>query len=209
MEDFHLLQLGAKFAARYHRHQLRDDDVPYVSHPFRVCLTLSNLFRIDDPETLCAALLHDLIEDTPVDHDDIAARFGPEVADLVAAMTKDMRLPEVEREAAYDEQIRKGSWKVRAIKLADTYDNLCDAPTEKVGKAISKAERAIVCAGGDERLAKGVAILRERIDLVPDLAPMKRLWQEDRGETGGTADPGHSRPFSGGLETPGGAEAKP
>lgn len=178
MDDFHLLQWGASYAARHHRHQERDGETPYVSHPFRVCLTLAHLFGIDDAPTLCAALLHDLIEDTTVDYDDIAKKFGSEVAGYVAAMTKDMRLPEEQREAAYDEQIRSAPWQVRAIKLADAYDNLCDATTEKVEKAKVKAERAIACAGDDEVLAKGGAILQERIDILPELAVMERLWQE-------------------------------
>src|SRR6266702_142461 len=93
---------AAAFAARAHQGQLRKDkQTPYVSHVFRVCLILRDLFGFDDPRILCAAMLHDTIEDTTTDFDDLAERFSPEVAEWVALLTKDKRLPEAEREAAY------------------------------------------------------------------------------------------------------------
>src|ERR1044072_1672501 len=77
-----------------HRPQLRKSrETPYVSHVFRVCLVVRHVFGFDDPKMLAAALLHDTIEDTATDCDDIIERFGPEVAAWVAALTKDMRLP--------------------------------------------------------------------------------------------------------------------
>ena len=79
---------AAAFAARAHQHQLRKDGrTPYVSHPFRVCLVVRHLFGIDDPRIHAAALLHDTIEDTTTDYDDIVERFGPDVAGWVAAVT--------------------------------------------------------------------------------------------------------------------------
>src|SRR5437763_2375734 len=90
------------FAARAHRHQLRKDkDTPYVAHVFRVCLVVRHVFGFDDPKLLAAALLHDTIEDTPVDCDDILERFGDDVGRWVGALTKDMRLPHDAREVAY------------------------------------------------------------------------------------------------------------
>src|SRR5262245_22521267 len=82
---------AASFAARAHRHQMRKDgETPYAAHPFRVCLVVRHVFGIDDPKVLTAAMLHDTIEDTPTDYDDVLDRFGPEVAGWVAALTKDM-----------------------------------------------------------------------------------------------------------------------
>ncbi|MCI0703124.1 MAG: HD domain-containing protein [Planctomycetia bacterium] len=118
---------AAAFAARAHRHQVRkDNDTPYVSHVFRVCLTVRHVFGFDDPRMLAAALLHDTIEDTNTDCDDILERFGPEVANWVTALTKDMRLPHDEREDAYGKQLANAPWQVKALKLADMYDNLAD-----------------------------------------------------------------------------------
>lgn len=150
-----LWQKAAAFAARAHRHGVRKDgQTPYISHVVRVALTIRQVFGFEDEAVLAAALLHDTIEDTGTDYDEILEEFGPEVADLVALMTKDMRLVESARERAYDDQLRKGSWKARLIKLADVYDNLTDALQGKasLGTMIDKAERAIGLAKDDARL---------------------------------------------------------
>lgn len=119
---------ASAFAARAHRHQLRKDRAtPYVSHVFRVCLVVRHVFGFDDPKMLAAALLHDTIEDTATDCDDIVEEFGPDVARWVAALTKDMRLPNDEREAAYVKVLSTAEWQVKACKLADIYDNLGDS----------------------------------------------------------------------------------
>jgi guanosine-3',5'-bis(diphosphate) 3'-pyrophosphohydrolase len=119
---------AASFAARAHRNELRKDGrTPYAAHPFRVCLVVRHVFGIDDPRVLMAALLHDTIEDTPTDYDNIAERFGADVAAWVAALTKDMRLPEAEREEAYHRALANAGWQVIVCKLADIYDNLSDS----------------------------------------------------------------------------------
>jgi len=118
------------FAARAHRHQLRKDGItPYASHPFRVAMVVRQVFGCDDPDVLAAVVLHDTIEDTPTDFDDLSTRFGPAVAGWVAALTKDMRLPEDEREAAYVRVLSAAGWQVVLCKLADIYDNLGDSAT--------------------------------------------------------------------------------
>jgi (p)ppGpp synthase/HD superfamily hydrolase len=123
-----LIFQAAAFAARAHRHQVRKDrDTPYVSHVFRVCLVVRHVFGFDDPKMLAAALLHDTIEDTNTDCDDIIERFGPEVAGWVAALTKDMRLPHDDREAEYMRVLESADWQVKVCKLADIYDNLGDS----------------------------------------------------------------------------------
>jgi len=116
------------FAARAHRHQLRKDNVtPYVSHPFRVCLVLRHVFGIDDPQALMAAVLHDTVEDTNTDYDDLAERFGTQIADWVAALSKDKRHQEQPREQEYQAALADGSWQVQVCKLADIFDNLMDS----------------------------------------------------------------------------------
>lgn len=126
--DTTLLLEAVSFAARAHRHQLRKDkETPYAAHPFRVCLIARHVFGIDDPKVLAAAVLHDTIEDTTTDYDDLVERFGPDVARWTAALTKDMRLPDAEREAAYHAQLAAADWPVQIGKLADVYDNLTDS----------------------------------------------------------------------------------
>jgi (p)ppGpp synthase/HD superfamily hydrolase len=129
MSDPHeIIFEAAAFAARAHRNQFRKDkETPYFSHPVRVCLVVRQVFGFDDPQMLTAALLHDTIEDTTTDCDDIIERFGPVVARWVAALSKDSRIPHDERETEYARIIATAEWQVKAIKLADLYDNLNDS----------------------------------------------------------------------------------
>jgi guanosine-3',5'-bis(diphosphate) 3'-pyrophosphohydrolase len=122
-----LLLEAIAFAARAHRHQVRkDNQTPYASHAFRVCLVLRDVFGVEDRLALTAAVLHDTIEDTTTDYDDLAERFGAAVAGWVAALTKDKRLPEPAREEAYCRQFAQAPWQVQVCKLADIFDNLMD-----------------------------------------------------------------------------------
>ena len=122
-----LILQAVAFAARAHHGQMRKDDkTPYVSHPMRVCLVVREVFGFDDPRMLLAAILHDTVEDTRTDFDDIEAIFGSEVAHWVSLLSKDKRLPENEREQAYCDGLESAPWQVRACKLADMYDNMTD-----------------------------------------------------------------------------------
>jgi guanosine-3',5'-bis(diphosphate) 3'-pyrophosphohydrolase len=142
-----LLFQAVSFAARAHRHQLRKDGTtPYAAHPFRVCLVVRHVFGIDDPKVLTAAVLHDTIEDTTTDYDDLAENFGGDVAAWVAALTKDMRLPDGVKEDTYYHVLAGAPWQVLVCKLADIYDNLGDsaALTQKGReKAITRAAHAL------------------------------------------------------------------
>ena len=130
LERDRIWRRAAAFAARLHaNHARKDGRTPYFSHPARVAMTVRDTFGLDDPEAIAAAFLHDTIEDTPADYDDIADRFGPIVADLVAALTKNMILPEAEREADYDARLSRADWRARLIKLADVLDNAEDLHT--------------------------------------------------------------------------------
>jgi len=132
-DPFRPLLEAVSFAARAHRHQTRKDGVtPYVSHAIRVCLVVRCVFGIDDAEVLAAAVLHDTIEDTTTDYDDIAGHFGQRVAGWVAQLSKDKRVEEAERETRYAAEVVGAAWQVQLIKLADIYDNLNDAATAAV-----------------------------------------------------------------------------
>ena len=125
-----LMFQAVSFAARAHRHQVRKDGTtPYAAHPFRVCLVVRHVFGIDDVKVLTTAVLHDTIEDTTTDFDDLAEKFGTEVATWVAALSKDMRLQDVAKEDAYHQVLATAPWQVLICKLADLYDNLSDSPT--------------------------------------------------------------------------------
>lgn len=172
-----LWQHAAAFAARAHRHQLRKDkETPYVSHPFRVAMTVRHVFGCDDPVAIAAALLHDTIEDTATDYDDIAEQFGVQVADVVAAMTKSMILPEPQREVDYDARLAKADWRARLIKLADVYDNACDCAQltpESKAKLPAKIDRAVALAAADRSgnpvMDRAAAAVQALVASRPDL----------------------------------------
>jgi len=168
--DLPLWHEAAALAARCHVGQIRKDGrTPYVAHPFRVAMIVRDVFGVDDPVVLAGALLHDVIEDSDTDYEDVMEACGREVADIVAAMSKDMRMVEAEREAAYDRQLAAASWKARLVKLADVYDNVRDAETDSGrAKTLSKAPRAIACAGDEPRLVKAVGLLRELVEVVTE-----------------------------------------
>ncbi|MGE0756969.1 MAG: HD domain-containing protein [Pirellulaceae bacterium] len=154
-------QKAASFAAARHDGQYRKDGrTPYVAHPMRVSLIILHKFEVRDETALVAALLHDLLEDTTTDYDDVAEQFGVAVADAVAALTKDSRLPEDQRELAYDRQLTAASWQARLVKLADVCDNFCDAASESERRKIAgKAQRAIVCAGSSPELQPAIQVV--------------------------------------------------
>jgi (p)ppGpp synthase/HD superfamily hydrolase len=150
-----LWQAAASLSARAHEHQCRKDGVtPYCAHPMRVALTCACVFGFTDEVVMAAALLHDVIEDAPIDYDDIHTLCGSEVADIVACLTKDMRIIEPKRERAYDEQLARGLWQARLIKLADVYDNLSEAHDTASRRTLAdKAMRALALTKHDRQLA--------------------------------------------------------
>lgn len=145
--DIQKLAEAISFAARAHQGHLRKDGrTPYVAHPMRVLTVLATVFGVEDRETLAAAVLHDTMEDTRTDHDDLSERFGRRVADFVAALSKDVRLPEEERERAYLAALMQAPIEVKLCKLGDVYDNLSDCATlEKKGRQrqIDKAKEIV------------------------------------------------------------------
>jgi guanosine-3',5'-bis(diphosphate) 3'-pyrophosphohydrolase len=142
---------AVSFAARAHQHQVRKDQrTPYASHPFRVCLILRQVFGIDDPRILTAAILHDTLEDTQTDFDDLEEKFGREVAAWASALSKDKRQPEKDREEAYVAQLMAAPWQVKVCKLADLFDNMMDAQqlgSTQTKKAFQKFGRYLEAMG--------------------------------------------------------------
>jgi guanosine-3',5'-bis(diphosphate) 3'-pyrophosphohydrolase len=164
MIDTPLWHRAAALAARAHRHQARKDLVktPYFSHPARVAMIVAVRFGCTDEKVLASALLHDVIEDTTIDYDDLMKDFGGQVADIVACLSKDPRLVECDRERLYDEQLAKGPWQARLVKLADVYDNLADAPDNDIRhKMLEKLDRAVGLAGDGPHIADAIDVVRQ------------------------------------------------
>ncbi len=117
-----------RFAAGKHRDQRRKDvpSSPYINHTIEVAETLARVGGVTDPATLQAAVLHDTVEDTETTFDELEARFGREVRDLVAEVTDDKSLPKAERKRLQIEHARSLSRKAKLIKLADKICNVRD-----------------------------------------------------------------------------------
>lgn len=119
---------SAEFATKAHKGQKRKSGKPYVVHPFGVALTITEL-RLDIP-SVCAALLHDCVEDTGTTADELGELFGEDVQFLVDGVTKLKNLPLKAREDRQAENFRKmvlamaRDIRVMLIKLADRLDNM-------------------------------------------------------------------------------------
>ena len=116
------------FAARKHRDQRRKDHVasPYINHPIALVEVLCNEAGVMEVDVLCAALLHDTIEDTQTTPAELDAAFGPEVCAIVLEVTDDKALPKVARKRAQVEHAGHARRQARLVKLADKICNLRD-----------------------------------------------------------------------------------
>jgi GTP diphosphokinase / guanosine-3',5'-bis(diphosphate) 3'-diphosphatase len=119
---------AAEFGASAHKGQKRLSGEPYIAHPVAAAAILADL-RLDG-DTIVAAILHDVIEDTPTPKDQLAARFGAAVAELVDAVTKLDQIKFKSREEAQAESFRKmllamvRDLRVILVKLADRMHNM-------------------------------------------------------------------------------------
>ena len=117
-----------EFGATAHEGQKRLSGEPYIAHPVAVALILADLHM--DAQTIVAAILHDVIEDTPTAKDEIEARFGKEVAELVDGVSKLDHMQFRSREEAQAESFRKmllamtRDIRVIMVKLADRTHNM-------------------------------------------------------------------------------------
>jgi len=123
-----LINEGFIFANEGHKNQKRKSGEPYITHPLQVAIYLSEINL--DIETIIAALLHDLIEDTDITYEDIKSKFGNEIADIVDGVTKLDKIKYNSTEEAKADAIRKmviamsRDIRVLILKLADRLHNI-------------------------------------------------------------------------------------
>ena len=126
--DTKLVTKAFNYAVSHHGDQKRKSGEPYIIHPLQVAYILSTL-GLDDA-TICAALMHDLAEDTDVTIQDISKEFSPEIADMVNGVTKLGKINYVSAEEEQVENYRKmflamgKDIRVILIKLADRLHNM-------------------------------------------------------------------------------------
>lgn len=128
---------AAQFASKVHAGQIRKDSkeglsTPYFTHLARVAGVIASLPGSTE-DMVCAAYLHDTIEDTHVVFEDIKARFGEKIAKMVNDLTniskRDNELAKknrAERKKADNNYLKSTSNNVKTIKLADRLDNMTD-----------------------------------------------------------------------------------
>ncbi|MDR2360950.1 MAG: bifunctional (p)ppGpp synthetase/guanosine-3',5'-bis(diphosphate) 3'-pyrophosphohydrolase [Oscillospiraceae bacterium] len=142
------IRAAYKFARKYHGEQARADGSPFVTHPISAATIFASYIGIDE-ESLCACLLHDLIEDTEVDYADVQRIFGENIANLVDGVTK---LKHIQFLAKDEEQVgtlRKTLLatakdpRVMLIKLADRLHNMSTLEYKTPEKQREKAAETI------------------------------------------------------------------
>jgi guanosine-3',5'-bis(diphosphate) 3'-pyrophosphohydrolase len=116
---------AASFAAHAHVNQRRKNKeaAPYINHPLKVACALADA-GVTDTDVLCAAILHDTVEDTGTSPETLEAHFGSRVASIVKECSDDKSKPKVERKRLQIEHIKDASESARLVKLADKLDNL-------------------------------------------------------------------------------------
>src|SRR5580698_5188826 len=144
-----------------HREQRRASGESYIEHPLAVAAILADLEM--DRQTIAAAILHDVVEDTVVTSEEVAEKFGDEIASLVDGVTKLTRIPYQSKEDAQVENLRKmflamaKDIRVIIIKLADRLHNM---------RTLSSLPAA-----------KQKAIARETLEIYAPIAHRLGIWK--------------------------------
>jgi guanosine-3',5'-bis(diphosphate) 3'-pyrophosphohydrolase len=145
--DRELVTRAFRFAATAHEGQQRRSGSAFIEHPAGVARICAQLHL--DEQTLAAALLHDVVEDTQTDIDDVRSEFGEEIAKLVEGVTKLTRIQFQSREQAEAENYRKmivamsEDVRVILIKLADRLHNMRTIEYLGKQKQIQKAKETL------------------------------------------------------------------
>ncbi len=161
------------FAARCHADQKTPLSHPYVVHLCCVCMELSRALEAEPARDanlgITCALLHDVLEDTPVSREELEKEFGPDVTAGVLALSKDPQLPRGEQMADSLRRIALQPPEVAMVKLADRITNLDvpppQWPAEKVSKYRAEAEEILRALG--EASAFLSVRFRERLAAYP------------------------------------------
>ncbi len=146
-EEIDRVKKAYKMAERAHRNQKRESGEPYIIHPIHVCMNLAQLYA--DGDSLCAGLLHDVVEDTDVTLEEIKKEFGPSVAKLVDGVTKISNLHYNTKDEATNANIRRlinslnEDVRIIIIKLCDRLHNIRTLEYKAPEKRIRNAHETL------------------------------------------------------------------
>jgi len=138
-----LILYALEFAAHKHRDQRRKDPEasPYINHPIALVNVLCNEGHVSDTATLCAAVLHDTIEDTQTTSEELLQNFGEEICQIVLDVTDDKSLPSAEQKRLQIVNSQSICVKAKLVKLADKICNLRDiASSPPVGWTLQRRQ---------------------------------------------------------------------
>jgi len=116
-----LIEKAIRMATAAHEGQMRKDGPPYIIHPVAVSLMLARHGFAQ--EVIAAALVHDVLEDTPITADEMREELGQEVLELVQTVSYDKTLSWEEQRIKYVEAVRAGAEGAKAISVADKIHN--------------------------------------------------------------------------------------
>jgi len=145
--DTKLIMKAYDYAETHHGDQCRRSGEPYIIHPINVAYTLAEI-GLDD-STICAALLHDVVEDTDVTNEDLKKEFGEEISEMVAGVTKlgNMQFASIEEQQVEDYRkmfLAMGKdIRVILIKLADRLHNMRTLKFLKRDRQIANAKETM------------------------------------------------------------------
>ena len=127
-KDLAMILTALEFSSHKHRDQRRKDNSasPYINHPIGLANVLCNEGKVTNAKVICAALLHDTIEDTETTPDELKNAFGKGITNIVLEVTDDKSLPKAERKLAQIEHAKNASKNAKLVKLADKICNLRD-----------------------------------------------------------------------------------
>jgi GTP pyrophosphokinase len=124
---FDAVARAVAFALRCHGDQRRPTGAPYAEHLLEALEFLVRGAGVSDPDVLCAAVLHDVVEDTPCTIGQVRAAFGGRVADMVGWVTKPETAPGTDKKAAKEEYLARLAGApddAVLVKLADRASNV-------------------------------------------------------------------------------------
>ena len=145
--DTKLIMRAYNFANEKHNGQTRKSGEPYIIHPINVAYILAEI-GLDEP-TICAGLLHDIVEDTPVTYEDLVEEFGEEIANMVQGVTKLSSIQFASVEETQVENYRRmflamgKDIRVILIKLADRLHNMRTLKYLKRERQIANAKETL------------------------------------------------------------------
>ena len=141
--ELNLLVKAMSFSANKHKHQRRKgkEASPYINHPIGLVEVLVDVGNVTDINAICAALLHDTVEDTRTTREELTETFGPEISRIVMEVTDDKSLSKAERKQAQIDHARHLSNEARAVKLADKICNLGDVAKSPPNWSLSRRQQ--------------------------------------------------------------------